>query len=85
MVHVYFVLLLTIAPVLLAIRDDFHVVRTDLGDIRGNVLQTLLDKRNFYSFRGIRYAEPPIGELRFKVSNEQYLTNLFSTAEISSF
>lgn len=43
------------------------VVHTDNGDVRGNTEVTLLHYRKFYAFRGIPYAQPPIGELRFKV------------------
>lgn len=42
------------------------IVRTKLGTLRGVTDRTLFGKR-FYSFKGIRYAEPPVGELRFKV------------------
>lgn len=41
-------------------------VTTPLGEIEGAVLRTRLGKP-IYAFRGIRYAKPPINELRFKV------------------
>ncbi|XP_013102237.2 juvenile hormone esterase [Stomoxys calcitrans] len=41
------------------------VITTALGKIRGTLL-TSQRGRNFYAFRGIRYAKPPVGELRFK-------------------
>lgn len=47
--------------------DEFKLVRTDLGDVRGNILETILNKRSFYAFRGIRYGKAPLGALRFKV------------------
>lgn len=47
--------------------DENPVVETHLGRIRGSVLQSRLGER-FYAFRGIRYAQPPIGKMRFKVS-----------------
>ena len=37
-----------------------------LGQVRGSKMSTVSD-REFYAFRGIPYAEPPIGDLRFKV------------------
>ncbi|KAK5641623.1 hypothetical protein RI129_010170 [Pyrocoelia pectoralis] len=40
-------------------------VRTPLGDIRGSIIQSALGK-SIFSFRGIRYAKAPVGELRFK-------------------
>lgn len=36
-------------------------------EIRGRVEQTLYTNRKYVSFRGIPYAKPPVGELRFKV------------------
>lgn len=42
-------------------------VRTDNGEIEGTVARSMFGKRNFYSFKGIPYAKPPIGDLRFKV------------------
>lgn len=47
--------------------EDSKVVNTDLGDVRGNILETILNKRPFHAFRGIRYGKAPIGALRFKV------------------
>ncbi|XP_060523214.1 uncharacterized protein LOC132700111 [Cylas formicarius] len=44
---------------------NFPVVTTPLGKIQGSLLKSRLGK-TIYSFRGIRYAQPPIGELRFQ-------------------
>ncbi|XP_055851927.1 esterase FE4-like isoform X2 [Episyrphus balteatus] len=41
------------------------IVKTPLGKIRGTILKTEKD-REFYAFRGIKYAEAPIGDKRFK-------------------
>lgn len=46
--------------------EESAVVQTPLGEIRGSVLQSRLGN-HFYAFRGIRYAQAPIGPLRFKV------------------
>lgn len=43
------------------------VLTTALGKIRGTLL-TSQAGRNFYAFRGIRYAKAPIGEYRYKPS-----------------
>lgn len=42
-------------------------VNTETGIFEGSILATRLGK-TIYAFRGIRYAEAPVGELRFKVS-----------------
>ncbi|XP_056638299.1 juvenile hormone esterase-like [Diorhabda sublineata] len=41
------------------------LINTPLGQIKGSVIHSRLGKQIF-SFRGIRYAKPPINELRFK-------------------
>ena len=38
-----------------------------LGGIRGSQMSSSSGK-TFYAFRGIPYAEPPVGELRFQVT-----------------
>lgn len=42
-------------------------VKISEGLIEGEVLEGSLGG-SYYSFKGIPYAEPPIGDLRFKVS-----------------
>lgn len=42
------------------------IVKTKLGRVKGSWMQTRLGK-TIYAFRGIHYAEPPTGTLRFKV------------------
>ncbi|KAL6446496.1 hypothetical protein ACFW04_001210 [Cataglyphis niger] len=42
-------------------------VTAPIGRIRGSIMTSRLGKR-IYSFRGVRYAEPPTGQLRFQVA-----------------
>nr|XP_023027102.1 esterase FE4-like [Leptinotarsa decemlineata] len=44
---------------------DFFILETPLGKIQGSVLKSRLG-RDIFSFRGVRYAEAPIHDLRFK-------------------
>lgn len=46
-------------------------ISTPLGAIEGAILTTRLNK-TIYAFRGIRYAQPPIGHLRFKVNTTKF-------------
>lgn len=48
--------------------NELPIVKTKNGDVLGSIATTLLDQRKFFSFQGIPYAKPPIGELRFRVS-----------------
>lgn len=43
------------------------VIETNNGKVRGVRKTTLIQKLDFYSFKGIPYAKSPTGELRFKV------------------
>ncbi|XP_011310876.1 esterase E4-like [Fopius arisanus] len=45
--------------------DERVEVELSLGKIKGSIITSRL-KRKIYSFRGVRFAEPPTGELRFK-------------------
>lgn len=38
------------------------------GVVIGKVEKTILKKQDFYTFKGIPFAETPVGELRFQVS-----------------
>lgn len=42
-------------------------VTTTIGSFRGRLALTMFDQRRYYAFKGMPYAEPPLGELRFKV------------------
>lgn len=48
--------------------DEYRIVETQLGQIRGVRSVSFLNNEVYYSFKGIRYAKPPLGKLRFKVS-----------------
>lgn len=54
------------------------IVETNYGLIKGILTMSLLNNI-FYSFHGIPYATPPLGELRFKVSFSElaYSVNSF--------
>lgn len=49
-------------------RSSRHpTVDTPSGKLKGSIIKTWTNKR-CYSFRGIPFAEAPVGRLRFKVS-----------------
>ena len=49
--------------------DEITVtVNTTNGQVRGHRAYTIFDQKLFYSFKGIPYGQPPLGNLRFKVS-----------------
>ena len=45
-----------------------RIIDTSTGKVRGAVSLSR-QHREFYSWRGIPYAEPPVGNLRFAVSD----------------
>ncbi|GBP08436.1 Esterase FE4 [Eumeta japonica] len=45
-------------------RDDI-IVNTNSGKVAGKRVKSILENQEYYSFLGIPYAEPPIGERRF--------------------
>lgn len=53
------------------INGDADVVEVDIesGRVRGKRSLTLFREKPYYSFRGIPFAQPPVKDLRFKVSN----------------
>lgn len=42
------------------------IVKVNQGKLRG-VYEKNLNGKNFIAFRGVPYAKPPVGNLRFKV------------------
>lgn len=46
---------------------EFSIVDTEYGKVKGIKTTSSLNTA-YNAFYGIRYATPPIGELRFKVS-----------------
>lgn len=51
----------------------YKIVNTKNGAIRGLKMKTFYNNISYISFRGIPFAKPPIGELRFKVYIYFYL------------
>ena len=47
-----------------------EIVDTDKGRVRGRTLQTGLHSMPYSAFLGIRFAKPPVGDLRFRDSIE---------------
>ena len=45
----------------------YSVVNTADGTVRGKLDTTLFDKKEYYAFKGIPFAQPPVGNLRFMV------------------
>lgn len=64
---------------------DQPIVTTPSGKIKGSWM-TSRRGREFQAYRGIRYAEPPVGELRFQVAynGNIILQALLSLASSSS-
>ncbi|KAG8298340.1 hypothetical protein J6590_016228 [Homalodisca vitripennis] len=46
--------------------EESVILQTRLGRLKGLVQQSVLTGKPYYSFRGIPYGKPPLGELRFK-------------------
>lgn len=49
--------------------DKEYVLSYEQGTLRGRI-DIDVDGISFYSFQGIPYAKPPVGDLRFKVSEK---------------
>lgn len=45
---------------------EYRVVETQSGSVRGQLAKTFHKQKPYFEFKGIPYAKPPIGELRFK-------------------
>lgn len=63
----YFGLVLSIDIILNELDSIYPIVQTKYGKIKGYSLASRRN-RTFYAFKGIPYAAPPTGDLRFRVS-----------------
>lgn len=61
-------ILLTIFIIQQCFCNETKKVNLKQGVLLGRVEKTVYKKQDYISFRGIPYAEPPTGPLRFKVS-----------------
>lgn len=59
-------------------------VSTPSGRLRGLFLKST-EGDDYYSFKGIPYAKPPIGDLRFQVSFQNFFRTSSSDVTISFF
>ncbi len=66
MMRVYLLLLLALGGQVGGEAPTVVVDTKTLGEIRGNVVTTSRGGDVYYSFLGLPYAQPPVGELRFK-------------------
>ena len=51
--------------------EEQPLVSAPIGKIRGSIFTSRLG-RKIYSFRGVRYGEPPIGQQRFQVRSFEF-------------
>ena len=65
MLKIFVVALCATICALVKSQDDKVIVKIDQGTVKG--LKVVTDGLEYLSFRGIRYAQPPVGPLRFKV------------------
>lgn len=51
-----------------SLKMSIPIVTVKQGKLKGAVIENILGSSSYYAFRGIPFATPPVGELRFKVS-----------------
>jgi hypothetical protein len=54
-------------PSLIPEADGFNVSQHVEDDYRTATVTGVLEPEGYYAYKGIRYAEPPVGRLRFQV------------------
>lgn len=65
-IYIFIYVFIIVCNLIFIFAKEKTLVSISLGKIRGSFMQSRLGKQ-IYSYRGIKYAEPPIGELRFQV------------------
>lgn len=56
---------------------DYLTVYTRSGPIKGVPQKTFVNRKYYISYKGIPFAQPPIGRLRFRVINYFSFSNIF--------
>ena len=54
--------------------SEYKIISTANGKVQGKKTLTVIEGVEYYSFRGIPFAQPPVGDLRFKVCS--YIINV---------
>lgn len=60
-------LIITISLLQLIKCDEFKTIEIENGLIRGQILKSIFLKSDYFAFRGIPYAKPPVANLRFEI------------------
>lgn len=71
LIHFYYFLCIFLSPwhrILQGIYAEDVEVTVEQGVLNGEIVTSVLGE-SYYSFKGIPYAKPPVGALRFKVNN----------------
>lgn len=55
--------------------ENTIIVQTTKGPVKG-ISKTSIVGEDYYRFRGIPYAQPPVGDLRFKVSHKTMVNEI---------
>lgn len=79
-----FVLLISSLEYFIISSPRTFVVETPSGPVRGLVLRTVWNSVKYSSFKGIPYAKPPLGDLRFKVNLSKTLLFFPSDLDLTS-
>lgn len=48
-------------------KPEYKIVKTKSGPVKGQKKSTMFGNKEYFAYRGIPYAKPPVGPLRFKV------------------
>lgn len=60
--------------------EQFKTIEIESGLIRGKVLRSFYSNNEYFAFRGIPYAKPPVNDLRFEIPQEpEPWTNVLDT------
>lgn len=70
-------ILLLFGTCVLTVSTFMPIVQTEKGLVGGEILRTARRGHLYASFKGIPYAEPPIGYLRFQVTIRKKKINFF--------